>query len=79
MARKVYLTHIGFRDWVVAATSKKAALAAWNVSRDLFRTGEAEETRDPAAVKAAMSDEGQAVALPVKKVGAAKAKRKRRD
>lgn len=66
MARKVYRTHIGFRDWVVAATSQKAALAAWNVSRDLFRTGEAEATNDAAAVKAAMSDIGKPVALPRK-------------
>lgn len=63
MARKIYRTHIGFRDWVVAATSHKAALAAWNVSRNLFRTGEAEETTDPAAVTAAMSDIGKPVAL----------------
>jgi hypothetical protein len=76
MARKVFRTHIGFQDWVVAVPSKKAALAAWNVKRDLFRTGEAEETADPAAVKAAMSDIGKPVALPRKKMAAApKAKR----
>ena len=76
MARKVFRTHIGFRDWVVAATSRKAALAAWNVSRDLFRTGEAEETTDPAAVKAAMSDIGKPVALP--RAGGKSRKRVRR-
>jgi hypothetical protein len=70
MARKVFRTHIGFQDWVVAVTSKKAALAAWNVSRDLFATGEAEETKDPAAVKAAMSDIGKPVAMPRKKAAA---------
>jgi hypothetical protein len=59
----------------VATTSRKAALAAWNVSRDLFRTGEAEETTDPAAVKAAMSDIGKPVAL--KRV--TKAAKKKRD
>ncbi len=64
MARRVFRTRIGFHDWVVAATSQKAALAAWNVSRNLFRAGEAEETKDPAAVKAAMSDIGKPVALP---------------
>jgi hypothetical protein len=73
MARKVFSTHIGFYDGVVAATSRKAALAAWNVSRDLFRTGEAEETTDPAAVKAAMSDIGKPVAL--KRAKTAKKKR----
>lgn len=67
MARKVFRTRIGFHDWVVAATSQKAALAAWNVSRDLFRAGEAEETNDPAAVKAAMSDIGKPVAMPASK------------
>ncbi len=77
MARKVFRTHIGFRDWVVAVTSKKAALAAWNVSRDLFRTGEAEETSDPAAVKAAMSDIGKPVAMPAKKTAPAKAPAKK--
>lgn len=75
MARKVFRTRIGFRDWVVAATSQKAALAAWGVSRDLFRSGEAEQTTDPKAVKAAMADIGKAVALPMKK---AKAKARKR-
>lgn len=64
MARKVFRTHIGFQDWVVAAASRKAALAAWNVKRDLFASGEAEETTDPKAVKAAMSDIGKPVAMP---------------
>jgi len=76
MMRKVYRTHIGFQDWVVAAASKKAALAAWNVSRDLFRAGEAEVTTDPAAVKAAMSDIGKPVALPVKGAAAKKKAKK---
>jgi hypothetical protein len=76
MARKVFRTHIGFQDWVVAATSRKAALAAWNVKRDLFRSGEAEETTDPAAVKAAMSDIGKPVAMPrPKALAPSKAKR----
>lgn len=76
MARKVYRTHIGFRDWVVAATSQKAALAAWKVSRDLFRSGDAEVTTDPAAVEAAMSEIGKPVAMPLAKAAARpKAKR----
>jgi hypothetical protein len=71
MARKVFRTRIGFQDWVVATTSKKAALAAWNVSRDLFRTGDAEQTNDPAAVRAAMANIGKPVAMPAKKPAAA--------
>jgi colicin import membrane protein len=67
MPRKVFRTHIGFQDWVVAATSRKAALAAWNVKRDLFKSGEAEETTDAKAVKAAMTDIGKPVAMPRKK------------
>jgi len=76
MARKVFRTHIGFQDWVVATTSQKAALAAWNVSRDLFRAGEAELTTDPAAVEAAMSNIGKPVAMPRAKA-AASSKKKR--
>jgi hypothetical protein len=64
MARKVFRTHIGFQDWVVAASSRKAALAAWNVKRDLFASGDAEETTEPKAVKAAMADIGKPVAMP---------------
>jgi hypothetical protein len=64
---KVFRTHIGMRDYVVATSSKKNALEAWDVSRDLFATGEAEVTDDPKAIKAAMSNIGKAVAMPVMK------------
>lgn len=70
---KVFRTHIGFSDVVVATSSRKAALEAWDVSRDLFKTGEAEETNDPKSVAAALRDVGKAVVLP-RANGAAKAR-----
>jgi hypothetical protein len=80
---KVFRTQIGVKAWVVATSSKKAALEAWDVSRDLFATGEAVLTDDPKAINVAMTNIGKAVAMPFKKPGAtrsvgarAKAKRK---
>lgn len=64
---KVFRTHIGVRDYVVATSSKKNALEAWDVSRDLFATGEAYVTDDPKAIKAALENVGKAVALPMAK------------
>ena len=61
---KVFQTHIGFDDWVVATSSKKGALEAWDVSRDLFATGEAVQTDDPKAIAAALTNLGKPVALP---------------
>lgn len=78
MARKVFRARIGFKDWVVATTSQKAALAAWKVSQNLFRSGDAEQTDDPAAVKAAMSDIGNPVPMPRGRTAKTKAKRSKR-
>lgn len=64
---KVFRTQIGLGDYVVAATSQKAALKAWDVSRNLFASGEAEVTDDPKAVAAAMTAPGKAVAVPLPK------------
>jgi hypothetical protein len=61
---KVFFTHIGVHDWVVATSSQKAALEAWDVSRNLFASGEAAITHDPAHIDAALSDIGKPVALP---------------
>jgi hypothetical protein len=61
---KVFRTQIGVKDWVVATSSQKAALEAWDVSRNLFATGEAERTDDPKAIAAAMTNIGKAVAMP---------------
>ncbi|MGI4948291.1 MAG: hypothetical protein ACRYHC_06310 [Janthinobacterium lividum] len=45
---KVFRTPIGFHDAYVAATSRKAALAAWGSNADLFARGVAEEVTDAA-------------------------------
>jgi hypothetical protein len=54
-------------DWVVATSSQKAALEAWDVSRNLFASGEAAVTEDPKDVAAALADIGKPVALPRKR------------
>lgn len=59
---KVYITRIGLKDWVVAVDSQKAALKAWDVHRNLFETGEARVTSDPAHVELAMRTPGVPVA-----------------
>ena len=60
---KVFQTVIGLRTWVVAASSQKAAMKAWDIQRDLFANGEAAETKDPAAIMAALDVPGIPVAL----------------
>jgi hypothetical protein len=67
---KVFRTRIGFRDWVVATSSQTAALEAWDVTRNLFALGEAEQTDDPKAIDAALAHIGKAVALPASAKGA---------
>lgn len=47
-ALKVFRTPIGFHDAYVAAPTKKAALAAWGTTHDLFARGSAEIVTDPA-------------------------------
>lgn len=42
---KVFKTRIGFNEVVVATSSRKAQIEAWDISRDLFRDGEAEELK----------------------------------
>jgi colicin import membrane protein len=56
MARKlkVYRTHSGFFDAVVAAPSKKAAIAALGIGEREFAHGFAAVTDDPAIVAAAL-------------------------
>ena len=56
---KVFITGNGFTDYVVAASSRPKALAAWGVSQDLFKEGAARETDDPALVKAALAQPGE--------------------
>jgi len=49
---------MGFFDSVVAAPSRKAALAAWGARQDLFHEGLAAVTEEPEAVKAATARPG---------------------
>jgi colicin import membrane protein len=60
MARqlKVFRTHLGFYDLIVAAPSKKAALEAWGASPHLFTQGFAAETTEPKLVEAALKTPG---------------------
>lgn len=55
MARrmKVFEARLGFYDTVVAVPSRAAALRAWGVSQDLFKEGQARESEDAGAIKAA--------------------------
>ncbi len=71
---KVFRTQIGLSDYVVATSSQKAALEAWDVSRNLFANGEAEVTDDPKAIAAAMTNIAKAVQMP--RAGANKVARK---
>jgi len=61
---KVYTTRIGVRDWLVAAESQKAALKAWDVHKNLFASGDARVTNDPAHVALALKTPGLPVAAP---------------
>jgi hypothetical protein len=56
---KVFVTSDGLTDYVVAATSRPKALAAWGSHQDLFKTGIAHETDDPALAKAARAQPGE--------------------
>ncbi|MDB5443978.1 MAG: hypothetical protein JWP73_2354 [Phenylobacterium sp.] len=61
---KVFVTSDGLTDYVVAASSKPKALAAWGSHQDLFKTGLARETDDPALVKAATKQPGEVLRRP---------------
>jgi hypothetical protein len=72
-ALKVFKTHIGFHDLVVAAPSMKAAAAAWDASPRLFAQGFAAPTSEPDAVKAALAQPGVVLRRPHGQAGAYKA------
>lgn len=61
---KVFVTSDGFTDYVVATTSRAKALAAWGSHQDLFKTGSARETDDPALVKAATAKPDEVLRRP---------------
>ena len=77
---KVFRTRIGFHDWVVATSSQANALEAWDISRNLFATGEASVTNDLKEIELALANIGKPVALPksVPKVRAAAAAKRGR-
>ncbi|MCX7282746.1 MAG: hypothetical protein NTX28_01655 [Novosphingobium sp.] len=65
MARplKVFRTSAGFEDVYVAATSRKAALAAWGTDKDLFARGAADLVTDPELVKQVLARPGEVIRL----------------
>lgn len=73
---KVFRARIGFNDYVVATSSKQLALEAWDVSRDLFATGEAVRTDNAKEIKLALEFIGKPVAIPIKRAGGAKTAKK---
>jgi len=67
MARKlkVFTTSAGFFDLAVSAPSMKAALEAWGAGANLFQQGFAQQTEDPAVVKATLAQPGVVLRRPV--------------
>ncbi|HEV2531681.1 hypothetical protein [Phenylobacterium sp.] len=61
---KVFVTSDGLTDYVVAASSRPKALAAWGSRQDLFKTGLAHETDDLELVKAATARPGEVLRRP---------------
>ena len=61
---KVFQTHIGFYDLVVAAPSMKAAAEAWHASPRLFAQGFAAPTNDHDAIQAALAQPGIVLKRP---------------
>lgn len=60
---KVFMTQIGFHNWLVAAPSQKAALEAWDVKENLFAIGSAQVVTDAECIALAMKTPG--VPVPV--------------
>lgn len=56
---KVFVTTDGLTDYVVAASSKLKALAAWGSHQDLFKTGLAHQTDDADLSAAALARPGE--------------------
>ena len=61
---KVFVTSDGLTDYIVATTSKTKALAAWGSHQDLFKTGLARQTDDPALIEAASAQPDQVLRRP---------------
>jgi colicin import membrane protein len=69
---KVFKTHIGFYDLVVAAPSMKAAAEAWGAKPHIFSQGFAAQTQEVDAVEAALAQPGTVLKRPHGKGGAYK-------
>jgi hypothetical protein len=61
---KVFTTSDGLTDYVVAASSRPKALAAWGVHQDLFKAGKAAETDDATLRAAALAQPGAVLRRP---------------
>lgn len=61
---KVFRTSVGFEDAYIAASSQKAALAAWGAKGNLFAQGGAEVVTDPALAKVALERPGEVIRVP---------------
>lgn len=61
---KVFVTSDGLTDYVVAATSRAKALAAWGSHQDLFKLGRAAETADAALTGPALAEPGVVLRRP---------------
>ena len=72
-ALKVFKTHLGFYDLIVAAPSMKAAAEAWQVHPRIFTQGFAAQTNEPDAVKAALEHPGMVLRRPHGQTGEYKA------
>lgn len=62
---KVFVTSDGLTDYVVAASSRAKALSAWGAHQDLFKTGGAHESDDPALVAMSVASPGVVLRRPV--------------
>ena len=63
---KVFVTSDGLADYVVAASSRPKALAAWEAHQDLFASGAARETDDPDLMKVALARTGEVLRRPAR-------------
>jgi colicin import membrane protein len=70
---KVFKTHIGFYDMIVAAPSMKAAAAAWGSTPAIFTHGLAAVTQEADAVQAGLARPGTVLKRPYGQGGAYKA------
>ena len=61
---KVFRTPIGFHDAYVAATSRKAALKAWDADADLFARGAAEQVTDESLMAEPLARPGEVIKRP---------------